>query len=43
MDLKERGWGGMDRIDLVEDGPVEGSCEHDNEPSGFIKCWEVLD
>jgi hypothetical protein len=21
---------------------VEGSCEHGNEPSGSIKCWEVL-
>jgi hypothetical protein len=22
---------------------VEGSCEHDNEPTGSIKCWEVLE
>jgi hypothetical protein len=22
---------------------VEGSCEHGNEPSDSIKCWEVLD
>jgi hypothetical protein len=22
---------------------VDGSCEHGNEPSGSIKCWEVLD
>jgi hypothetical protein len=21
----------------------EGSCEHGNEPSGSIKCWEVLE
>jgi hypothetical protein len=21
---------------------VEGSCEHGNEPSGSIKCWEIL-
>jgi hypothetical protein len=21
---------------------VEGSGEHDNEPSGSLKCWEVL-
>jgi hypothetical protein len=21
---------------------VEGSCEHDNEHPGFIKCWEVF-
>jgi hypothetical protein len=20
----------------------EGSCEHGNEPSGSIKCWEIL-
>jgi hypothetical protein len=20
-----------------------GSCEHCNEPSGFIKCWEILE
>jgi hypothetical protein len=25
------------------EGPVEGSCEHGNEPSGFIKCWEILE
>jgi hypothetical protein len=24
-------------------GPVEGSFEHGNEPSGSIKCWEVLE
>jgi hypothetical protein len=24
-------------------GTVEGSCEHGNEPSGSIKCWEVLE
>jgi hypothetical protein len=22
---------------------VEGSCGHGNEPSGSIKCWEVLE
>jgi hypothetical protein len=22
---------------------VEGPCEHVNEPSGFIKCWEILE
>jgi hypothetical protein len=22
---------------------VAGSCEHGNEPSGFIKCWEFLE
>jgi hypothetical protein len=23
--------------------PVEGSCEHGNEPSGSIRCWEALE
>jgi hypothetical protein len=22
---------------------VEGFCEHGNEPSGSLKCWEVLE
>jgi hypothetical protein len=24
-------------------GPVEGPCEHGNESSDFIKCWEILE
>jgi hypothetical protein len=32
MDLREKGWGGK----VWEQ--VEGSCEHDNEPSVSIKC-----
>jgi hypothetical protein len=24
-------------------GPVEDSCEHGNEPSGFVRCWNVLE
>jgi hypothetical protein len=39
MDLREIGWDGMDWIDLAQDG----SCEHGNEPSGSMKCWEVLE
>jgi hypothetical protein len=35
-DLRNIGWDGME-------GPVVGSCEHGNEPSGFIKCWGVLE
>jgi hypothetical protein len=23
--------------------PMQGSCVHGNEPSGYIKCWEVLE
>jgi hypothetical protein len=30
VDLAQHGW-----------GLVEGSCEHGDEPSGSIKCWEV--
>jgi hypothetical protein len=37
IDLREIGWDGMDWIDL------EGSCEHGDEPSDSIKCWEVLE
>jgi hypothetical protein len=32
----------MDWIDLAY-GPMEGSCEHGNEPLGSIKCSEVLE
>jgi hypothetical protein len=38
----EIGWGCMDWIDLAEDGNQwEGCCEHGNEHSGSIKCWEI--
>jgi hypothetical protein len=38
------GWAAVDWIDLAQDkGAVEGLCEHGNEPSGSIKCWEVLE
>jgi hypothetical protein len=43
MDLREMGCGGMAWIDLDEGkGLVEGSCEHDNDPSSSIKCLEIL-
>jgi hypothetical protein len=29
-------------IDGSRKGPVEGSCEHGNEPSGSTKCWQIL-
>jgi hypothetical protein len=35
IDLIEIGWDGMDWIDLVP--------EHGNEPSGSIKCREILE
>jgi hypothetical protein len=32
----------MDWIDLAQDrDPVEGSCEHGDQPSGLLKWWEV--
>jgi hypothetical protein len=36
------GFCGLDPSGLGQ-GPVEGSREHGNEPSGFINCWEVLE
>jgi hypothetical protein len=44
MDLREIGWDGMDWIDLAQvRDQWRFSCEHSNEPSGSIKCWEVLE
>jgi hypothetical protein len=38
MDLKEIGREGTDCIELAQDrDPVEGSCEHGDEPSGSLK------
>jgi hypothetical protein len=37
--LRGKGWDGVDRIHLAQ----ETSCEHGNEPSGSIKCCEVLE
>jgi hypothetical protein len=44
MDLKRErmGWYGLDRSGSGK-GQVEGSCEHDNEPSGSRTSWEVLE
>jgi hypothetical protein len=39
IDLREIEWDGMDWIDLAQDSD---SCEHGNEPSGSVKCWEIL-
>jgi hypothetical protein len=47
LDVREIGWDGVEwsGLDSYRSvlGPVEGSCEHGIEPSGFIKCWEVLE
>jgi hypothetical protein len=36
------GWYGLDRSGSGK-GPVKGSCEHGNESSGSIYCWEALE
>jgi hypothetical protein len=42
MHFREVRWDGMDWIDLAQDrGPVEGSYEHGDEPSGSLIYREV--
>jgi hypothetical protein len=43
MDLRDIGWDSMDWIELAQDreGPVEGSCEHGDEPSSSLKLLEI--
>jgi hypothetical protein len=42
IDLREIGRDGVNWIDLAQDKDQwGGSCEHGDEPSGFLKCWEV--
>jgi hypothetical protein len=43
MRLREIGWDGMNWIDLTQDRDKWCSCEHCDESSGSIKCWEVFD
>jgi hypothetical protein len=38
--LKEIEWGGVVWTGLIW---LEGTCEHGNESSGSIKCWEILE
>jgi hypothetical protein len=38
LDPREIEWGGIEWISVVQ----YRNCEYGNEPSGFIKCWEVL-
>jgi hypothetical protein len=36
--------GAMECINVAQDkGTLDCSCEHGNEHSGSIKCWEVLE
>jgi hypothetical protein len=45
MDLQEVGWLGELRVDWAGSGQgqVAGACEGSNEPTGSIKCGELLD
>jgi hypothetical protein len=43
VDLGEIEWGGMDWIDLAQDRNQWRACEHGNEPSGSMKCCEILE
>jgi hypothetical protein len=43
MDLREIGWDGMDWIDLAQDRDQWRSLVNTNEPSGSLKCWEILE
>jgi hypothetical protein len=43
IDLREIGWNGVNWIDMAQNRPLEGSCEHGIELSGSIKCCEVLE
>jgi hypothetical protein len=44
LDLRQKGWDGIDWISLVQQrDQLEGSSEHDNESSGSIKFWEILE
>jgi hypothetical protein len=42
MNVRERGWGGMDWIHLAQE-PVEGVYDHGNEPWGTLKFWEIVE
>jgi hypothetical protein len=45
MDLRERGWGGMDWINLAQDRDQWRAVMNTvmNELSGSIKYWKILD
>jgi hypothetical protein len=42
IDHIEMGWKNIDWIHPVQDKD-QCFCEYDNEPSGFMKCWEFLE
>jgi hypothetical protein len=43
-DLTEIVWAGMVRINMTQSrNQWRGFCQHGNETSGSIKCWEILE
>jgi len=43
LDLQEVGCRYMDWIGMAQDRQVADACEYRNEPSGSVKCGELLD
>jgi hypothetical protein len=44
MDHRDIEWGSVDWIDLIQDRDQwRAICQHGNELSGSIKCWEFLE
>jgi hypothetical protein len=43
MDFREIGREGVDWMHMAQEGPVAGSCQHGNEPSGSTEGVELLD
>jgi hypothetical protein len=44
IDLRETGWDDMDWIDVAQDRDrLRSLVNTGNEPSGSIKCWELLE
>jgi hypothetical protein len=43
IDFRERGWDGEDWVYLAQDKDQWRALVNGNEPSGPIKCWEVLE
>ena len=43
IDVREVGWGGVNRIDMAQDRDMWRAVVCGNKPSGSIKCEELLE
>jgi hypothetical protein len=43
LSVKEHVWKGVDSIHVVSGWGLSGCCEHGNEHSGSVKCYEFVD